>query len=80
LINFNPAATQPGTSNLVFTGFGTGTSGQVSGNVSLPAFSVNAAITGDSVRKLILGGFTYVNIHTNTNAGGEIRGPLLRVP
>jgi hypothetical protein len=28
----------------------------------------------------LLGGQTYLNIHTTTNAGGEIRGQVIRVP
>ena len=34
------------------------------------------AIKGDSLRKLMLAGKTYVNIHTSTNGPGEIRGQI----
>lgn len=46
----------------------TGTSGSISGTVSLtPPVLAN-----------VLAGMTYINIHTTTNAGGEIRGQITR--
>ena len=46
------------------------TNGGFSGTVNIPA----ANVTG------LLEGRTYINIHTNTNGGGEIRGNLIQVP
>jgi hypothetical protein len=37
-------------------------------------------ITFDSLKTLIRGGGTYVNVHTQLRAGGEIRGQIARVP
>jgi hypothetical protein len=34
-------------------------------------------VNGDSLKKLLLAGKTYVNIHTTTNQGGEIRAQLI---
>ena len=73
LLNFN---TLPGGT---FVGFGTATSGSVSGTVTLVASTViTATVNGDSLKKLLLAGLTYVNIHTTTNGAGEIRGQLLK--
>ncbi|HEY9230051.1 MAG TPA: CHRD domain-containing protein [Gemmatimonadaceae bacterium] len=75
LLNFNPSST-PGAT---FVGLGSATSGSVSGSVTLnAAFISTSTINGDSLRKLILAGATYVNIHTVQNGGGEIRGQLTR--
>lgn len=77
LVNFNPTVT-PGAT---FVGLGTANAGSVTGTQALTAaFQATATVNGDSVRKLIIAGNTYVNIHTTTNGGGEIRGQLLRVP
>ena len=55
------------------------TSGTGSG-ISLLASTtqITATINGDSLRKLILAGLTYVNIHTTAFPGGEIRGQITR--
>ncbi len=73
LLNFAPSATLP---NNVFTGLGSANSGSASGSVTLGPASVGA-ITGDSLKKLLLAGLTYVNIHTTTNPGGEIRAQII---
>lgn len=81
VVNFNPAAAQTGATNLVFTGFGTANAGTISGGIPLTsALVISATVSGDSVRKMIINGNSYVNIHTTTNTGGEIRGQLNRVP
>ena len=75
-LNFNPASAQsaPGA---VFGGFGTGTSGTATGTIVLnAATSFTTTINGDSLKKLLLLGDTYVNIHTVSNPGGEIRGQV----
>jgi hypothetical protein len=36
-------------------------------------------ISGDSLRKLLNTGNAYVNVHTSTNPGGEIRGQLAKL-
>jgi hypothetical protein len=42
------------------------------------ATQITAAINGDSLKKLLFAGLTYANIHTTQNAGGEIRGQILK--
>jgi hypothetical protein len=72
IINFNTLA------GATFVGFGTANSGSVSGSVTLSASTqFTAGINGDSAKKLLLAGKTYVNIHTVTNGGGEIRAQLV---
>lgn len=39
---------------------------------------ITATISGDSLKKLLLAGLTYANIHTTGNPGGEIRGQILK--
>jgi hypothetical protein len=60
--------------------FGTGAlSGTASGTVTLNASTaITATVNGDSLRKLLLSNQTYVNIHTATNGGGEIRGQIIK--
>ncbi len=62
IINFSTLA------GASFVGFLTANSGSVSGSVTLNASTqLTAGINGDSAKKLLLGGKTYVNIHTVTN-------------
>ena len=42
-----------------------------------PEIGIN---TMDDIIQAMVGGAAYVNIHTTTNPGGEIRGQLVRVP
>jgi len=75
ILNFNPTAT-PGAT---FTGLNSATSGSTTGTVTLnSSYQPTPAVNGDSLRKLILAGAVYVNIHTVSNTGGEIRGQLTR--
>jgi hypothetical protein len=75
ILNFDPAIT-PG---VTFTGLRTATAGTASGTITLnSSLQLTTAINGDSLRKLILAGLTYVNIHTATNPGGEIRGQITK--
>ena len=39
-----------------------------------------STINGDSLKKLLLAGKAYVNIHTTTNVAGEIRGQIIKQP
>ena len=56
-----------------------GTSGTGSGTINLTAATlITATVSGDSLRKLFDAGQLYVNIHSVTNGGGEIRGQITR--
>ena len=56
-----------------------GTSGTGNGTVDLSASSVvTATVSGDSLRKLLDLGLLYVNVHSQTFQGGEIRGQITR--
>ncbi len=55
------------------------TSGTGHGVATLSAANqITATINGDSLKKLLFAGLTYVNIHTSTNPGGEIRGQITK--
>jgi hypothetical protein len=54
-------------------------SGTATGTVTLNAATqITTTVNGDSLRKLLLANNTYVNIHTATNGGGEIRGQIIK--
>lgn len=77
ILNFDPAVTTGAT----FTGLNTATSGSAKGTVTLNAqLSLTPTINGDSLKKLLLAGLVYVNIHTVTNGGGEIRSQITKGP
>ncbi len=80
LLNFNPAvSTGNSFTGVSFTGLNTATSGSVAGSVILnSSLSLTATVNGDSLRKLLLNGAAYVNIHTTSNPGGEIRAQLVK--
>lgn len=80
LLNFDPAAAGAAP-NAVFTGFKTATAGSATGTITLNStLQLTATVNGDSLRKLLLAGDTYANIHTPTNGGGEIRGQITVKP
>jgi hypothetical protein len=55
------------------------TSGTAHGQTTLNAANqLTATVNGDSLRKLILLGLTYANIHTTNFGQGEIRGQLIK--
>jgi hypothetical protein len=55
------------------------TSGTATGSLTLNSSNmITTTVSGDSLKKLLLNGNAYVNIHTATNAGGEIRGQVLK--
>ena len=54
-------------------------SGTAHGSTTLNAANqITATVNGDSLKKLLLAGLTYVNIHTSQNGGGEIRAQLTK--
>jgi CHRD domain-containing protein len=70
LVDFNNAA-----AGRIIT-FGS-PSGTGSGTIDLK-LAINANVSGDSLRKLLDLGLTYVNVHTTVNQGGEIRGQVIK--
>jgi hypothetical protein len=63
--------------NVLFTP-GT-TSGSFNGVILLTtATAITTAITGDSLRKAMDAGLTYVNVHSSQFGGGEIRGQIVK--
>ena len=54
-----------------------GTSGTASGSIDLDR-AVTSGMSGDSLRKLLMLGLVYVDVHTGTHSGGEIRGQIGR--
>jgi len=53
------------------------TSGTGSGTISLSGI-VGEGVSGDSLRKLFDAGLAYINVHSQTHGGGEIRGQITR--
>lgn len=54
-------------------------SGTAHGTTTLNAANqLTATVNGDSLKKLLLAGLTYVNIHTTQNGGGEIRAQIVK--
>lgn len=81
ILNFNPASNPPGATNVIFSGFNSANNGTASGTITLAGSTIiGGGVSGDSLRKLLLSGNAYVNIHTTTNPGGEIRVQVARKP
>lgn len=80
ILNFDPAATAsplPSTATFVKGA----TAGNAAGQVTLnAAVNISNNVNGDSLKKLLLAGKTYANIHTSTNGGGEVRGQITVTP
>jgi hypothetical protein len=55
---------------------GTIASGEV--DLSQPVSYNTLTLSGDSLRALVVNGYTYVNLFTSSYPGGEIRGQILR--
>ena len=55
-----------------------GTSGTATGTIDLNLVTANAAVSGDSLKKLLEAGRAYVNVHSANNPGGEILGLITR--
>jgi hypothetical protein len=80
LLNFNPANTTQGIPGSTFSGFGTANTGRAQGTYTLTSALLpgSTANTGDSLKKWLLAGMTYVNVHTTQNGGGEVRAQLVK--
>ena len=80
ILNFDPTvAATPLPSTAVFVKGAT--AGNAAGTVTLSsAVNISTTVNGDSLKKLILAGKTYANIHTSLNGGGEVRGQIAVTP
>ncbi len=80
ILNFDPTANNsplPTTATFVRGA----TSGTAAGTVTLTsAVNISTTVNGDSLKKLLLAGKTYANIHTASNPGGEVRGQITVTP
>lgn len=77
ILNFDPASNTFLQSGATFVKGAT--SGTASGTVTLnAAATLSTTVNGDSLKKLLLAGLTYANIHTSSNGGGEIRGQITK--
>jgi hypothetical protein len=79
ILNFDPTVNTNLPSTAVFVKGAT--SGNAAGSVTLTsAVNLSTTVNGDSLKKLLLAGKTYANIHTSLNGGGEIRGQIAITP
>jgi len=80
ILNFDPsAAASPLPSGATFVKGAT--AGTATGQVTLTsAVNISTTVNGDSLKKLLLAGKTYANIHTTSNGGGEVRGQITVSP
>lgn len=75
IVNLN----QPAQARTITIGATSGTgTGTVNLNVGASWTAAGATITGAQLKDLMDQGLTYVNIHTATNGGGEIRGQITK--
>ncbi len=85
-IHFGPNQNEPGPPIIWFTEVGVtdgSNSSPLSGTATEDDFTPNADAgpqTWDEALEAIRAGDTYVNVHTTTNPGGEIRGQLMEIP
>ena len=78
ILNFDPTAANSAPGATFTKG---ATSGTASGTITLTAATqISSTVNGDSLKKLLLAGKTYANIHTASNGGGEIRGQIVITP
>lgn len=76
ILNFNPATNQiPGST---FTGFQSATAGRAQGTLTLGTAVIGNGVNGDSLKKLLINGMVYVNVHTTQNGGGEVRAQIVK--
>jgi CHRD domain len=80
ILNFDPALAPTGATGVTFTGLKAALAGSASGSYTLGATVLGNGVSGDSLKKLLLAGNAYVNIHTTANGGGEIRAQIARKP
>jgi hypothetical protein len=78
ILNFDPTATNSAPGATFTKG---ATAGSAAGTITLNAATqITTTVNGDSLRKLLLAGLTYANIHTTSNGGGEVRGQITIKP
>jgi len=80
ILNFDPATqAAQGASNMKFDGLLTAANGSGSGTIVLSGTQTfgTSGVSADSLKKLLLAGHVYANIHTVTNGGGEIRAQIV---
>jgi hypothetical protein len=81
ILNFDPALAPTGATGVTFVGLKAAIAGSASGSYTLGSANVGtSSVSGDSLKKLLLAGNAYVNIHTTANGGGEIRAQIARAP
>ena len=72
LVDFNNAAAGRNITLGAVSGTGSGTI-----DIS-PTAAITATVNGDSLRKLLLAGRLYVNVHSVNFPGGEVRGQIVK--
>jgi hypothetical protein len=78
VLNFDPAAAPAAATNVKFDGLNAAANGSGSGTIVLSgATIIGNGVSADSLKRLLLAGHVYANIHTVTNGGGEIRAQIV---
>jgi hypothetical protein len=78
ILQFDASATG-GIPGSTFSGLRQATEGRAQGTLTLTSANVgNSTVSGTAFKQMLIDGMTYVNVHTTTNGGGEVRAQIVK--